>query len=250
MNKTKIAFAIAISLLFSACHDTQIYRGTFPELHIIAIETVIGTVGDEMNRIIVLDEDRYGRKLFAYLGRAYFNRELDNPYSLAIIIAQKTNDQYAFYYDANNYIVVTIESKYNDLDEGKVYSHFTQDEIDTLKITNEWDQPINETRLFRLDVLRKKKYSQFDIRDLRPFVSKFEGEILNSYILCYSTDQNGKTILAVMTKDKNSKYRNYLVMLERDGNLVSEKSIVEITDQFENTNFIKDFKISNDWAFH
>jgi len=250
MKKVKIALVIVLTLLLTACHDTHIYRGEFPELHIIAIESVIGTIGDEMNRVIFLDEDMYGRKLFAYLGRAYFNRELEEPYSLAIVIAQKTNDQYAFYYDTNNYIVVTVESKYNELYEEKVYSYFTQDEIDALKVANDWDQPINETRLFRADVVRKRNYNKFDIRNLRPFANQFEGEILNSYILCYSTDKNGKTLLAVMTKDQNSKYRTYLVMLDKVGNLVSDKSIIEIIDHLEETSIIRDFKILNGWTFY
>lgn len=250
MRKLCLVFFMLSSLLLSSCHDIYLYRREYPELNSIAIESVIGSVSSEMNRVLVLDEDDYGRKLFAFMGYSALGINMKKPFIISIIVSQKTDDNYAFYYDTKNYMAVTVESEFNDISIEKVNTYFSDSVIESLKLNNDWNKPIDESQLFRVKVNRKKTC---DVRaqDLRKYEALFNEKLNYNYIDCYSTDRNGLTlvsIVAFISEQPPYEYKIYLLILNDKHELVSNDAFIEVSTQID-FSAIYQFKLKHGWSF-
>lgn len=96
-----IIIYLGISLLLVACDGRAYYEGHDYDLFSVAVNSLLGVNGyggkGSGPKIQVIEEDNYGRKLFSYLGDG-----LGNSYSL--LICQKSDDKYAYYYPDFNII--------------------------------------------------------------------------------------------------------------------------------------------------
>jgi hypothetical protein len=250
-NYCKLLLIVLVSVVFlSSCRDIYLYRQDHPELNSMAVESIIGSTSSEMNRVVVLDRDSYGRTLFAFMGYSIYGFEFQNPHILAIVISQQSDDQYVFYYDSKNYIATTIDSNNYDILNGDLGIYFSDDAIDELKSRNSWNQPIKDSQLFRISVTRKKVCA-VTRQEIRRYERLFDEGLNLNYIDCYSIDKNGLHIVSLVAfpdNDSSSDYIIYLVLLNEKHELISEQAILDITSGVD-LNIIQQFKIDWGWSF-
>jgi hypothetical protein len=249
MKKIMSICLVLISLLLSACHDTHLYRGEFPDLHIIAVESVIGSINDEMNRVVVIDEDDYGRKLFAFSGYSPMGHNDNSTSVIAILVSQRTDEKYSYYYDSLNFYSKTIDSEFIDLSLQEVNDYFSQEDLEKLKTANDWDKPIDEGKLFRVKITRKK-LCDIEAKDVRKYSDLFSEELNYNSINCYATDRNQLTLVYVLSSgiSESGYNRIFLLLFNRNHELISTKALTQISSQSD-IEAIYQLKLQNGWSF-
>jgi hypothetical protein len=247
----KYLILIVLVPLIVSCRDTDIYRGNDPELHSVALESIIGSRGYEMNEVLRVEEDAYGRVLFAFFGDYIYTKFSGQEDVLAIVIAQKTDGDFVYYYDSMNALaVVTIHQLYEGLTLNLIESYFDEEDFEELKEKNDWNKPINDKLLFRTEVSRKKTCDVHP-RELRPYEYLLEGDANYNFTQCYGNDRNGYILVSVLTEltsDRTGPVAVYLMIINQDHELVSPDAVMRVTDIFD-SEAIKRFKQENGWSF-
>lgn len=248
LSKLKKSLFIGLVVLISvtACHDTNIYRGEEPALHSVALESIIGTYSYEMNKVIRLEEDEYGRVLFAFYG-GYMYSELGGMHVLAVIIAQRIDENKAYFYDSENVQVITIDSISRPINSSVVNEYFNASDVDLLKQKNDWGKPIDETKLFSVVVSRKKS-CEVSTQDINRIKDNFEGNPDYGFLQCFGPDRNGNTLVSLLTRVSSGVDSQliYLVIINDKKEIISSEAVLQIDDVF-NHDLIKEFKAENDW---
>lgn len=241
---------VLIPLLVS-CRDTDIYRGNDPELHSVALESIVGSRSDWMNEVLRMEEDAYGRVLFAFFGANLYWTVNGQEDVLAIVIAQKTDSNFAYYYDSSNATsVISIHNLDEELTLKLLESYFDEEDIEELKVKNDWNKPINDKLLFRTEVTRKKTCDVL-ARELRPNEYLIEGKPDYGFIQCYGKDRNGYKLVSILTEltdDRTGLDAVYLLIVNQSHELISPDAVMRITDIFD-LEAIKRFKEENGWSF-
>ena len=145
--KSKLILVLGFTLFLAACLPPVEfeYLGNYPELYSVAINSLLGARGEGPGamtgpvqpNIIVFEEDNYGRRLFSY----------DEYSSIGInrVIIQKVEGNYAYFYPHYNFILSSSNS-------------FTDEEIEILKETNSWNQPMNDgSEFLRVRIVRQQE---------------------------------------------------------------------------------------------
>jgi hypothetical protein len=147
--KQKIFSVVIVFLsitLLAGCDRTAYYQGEDLDLYSVAVNSLLGVNGyggkGSRPKIEVIEEDSFGRKLFSYVGDG-----LGNSYNL--LICQKSDDKYAYYYPDFNF----ISAAYNLIN---VENIFTIEEVNKLKELNDWDKEINEEKSVKVEIKHKK----------------------------------------------------------------------------------------------
>ena len=162
MNRKKITIVALIStvLLLVGCHTRDYaHEGHHPELFSVAVHSILGLRGFASENpsfdspMEIIAEDDYGRRLFLYLENSHF----------AMIIIQKSSDNYAYFYPDVNFITVDVRGH----SPRPIYTHrnrlpqlidqyFTVDEISGLKEANDWGQELDKSRMVRVAITRNR----------------------------------------------------------------------------------------------
>jgi|GEM_PF-2567958 hypothetical protein len=241
---------IVLIPLTVSCHDPNIYRGIDPELYSVALESIIGTSSYEMDEVLRIEEDAYGRVMFAFYGENMFRTLNGQDDVLAIVIAQKTDGDFAYYYDSNNVIAIYVDWLNEKLTLNLLESYFDEEEIEKLKAKNDWNKPINDKLLFRTEVTRKKT-CEVHPKELRPYENFLEGDANYNFIQCYGKDRNGNKLVSVMTlltESYGGPFAIYLLIVDQSHKLISPNAVMRVTDIFDMV-AIKRFKEVNGWSF-
>lgn len=140
-----VVFVVGIGVLtiFFGGSPIMLYDGEYPELEVVAINSVPGVLRSDMSdQVLVLEKDSYGRTLFACeLNRVFTNINSPQNVVLAIIISQKTDLETVCYYTEINYDLAFLED-YETLVTELISSHFSEQDIETLKEKNDWNKPL------------------------------------------------------------------------------------------------------------
>jgi len=254
---SKLLFGIVIILSLNACnfdfsdyfHDFNVYYDNDPDLHSIALESIIGTYSYNMNEVLRIEEDAYGRVLFAFYGGNMFRTLNGQEDVLAIVIAQKTDSDFAYYYDSINASAIYVDWLNERLTLNLLESYFDEEEIEELKAKNDWNKPINDKLLFRTEVTRKKTCNAND-RDLLPYRDLLGGNLYHG-IQCYGKDRNGYMLVSVESELSNQSTRTfaiYLLIVNQNHELISPDAVMRVTDILD-MDEIKRFKQENGWSF-
>jgi len=233
---TKIVSVIVlIALVFSSCFGSKNaddYCGDYPELYSIAIHSLLGSTGYDFSErkfdseVTVIKEDNYGRKIFLY-----FENNIVSTYS--IIISQKVDDNYSYFYPDYNF----ISAADND---------FLEEAIEELKRKNDWDMPINTGKCVKVEIVRKKSGGPVNSGTLLELYSKTLGDDAFyhlSYIEFFTIDNYDRSIYFGFGKSER-----YVVMLFKpDGTYDESKCVMELTDLYSYQDELKEFKDLNDW---
>lgn len=140
-------------LILTGCYSG--YSGEHTDLYTIAINSILWTLGHSFgadfyidSEIEVLERDQYGRILFTYYERSYSG---DNISFSSLVICQSSNEHYAFYYEDVNFIV-----KEQATDIPWPVNEFTNEEIEQLKLANDWNKPLNLEKCIKKELTTEK----------------------------------------------------------------------------------------------
>lgn len=97
MTKVRSLFLV-FALMLSACRDTR-YIWDDVNLQVATHNAVIGVTGNIDDDLMVLEEDDFGRVLFAYIS---INNNLVQGDLLILIIVQKATNEITYVYDGIN----------------------------------------------------------------------------------------------------------------------------------------------------
>jgi len=237
VNKATILLIIVLLLIVSfsgsGCTRPEPYEysGEYPELYSIAINSVLGSTGYSLSEkkfdpdITVMDKDMYGRKLFLYT-------EYKGISTYNLIVSQKDDDQYAYFYPDYNFISASEDN-------------FSTNEIEMLKEKNDWGKATDLTKCIKVKIVRQKDTGPVPNNKLMQLYKEALGSdsrrIENTYF--FIKDDFGRSIyLGYGTGER------YVVMLfNSDGSYDESKCLLELTDIYNYQDALKLFKEQNGW---
>ncbi|MCL2828537.1 MAG: hypothetical protein FWD99_07375, partial [Oscillospiraceae bacterium] len=178
--------------------------------------------------------------------------------------AQKTTRTHSYFYSGINIIFSEIEGDFGPnarefLDEGFIMEHFSGEQLEQLKVENDWNKELNEDRFFRVSISdrNKRRYLTTVSEEAQREAAKeaFEetlGEAaFGSVLLLRSNipltiDQDGRVLF--LLRDA----RTFLLMFDSDGNLIEDTGIMELSDEnlWDYRDQLREFKETNGWAFY
>jgi len=262
--KKLLFFALIILLLLAptgcvptGCQpDPLRYNGKYPELHVVATNSILGVLGQDADNILVLDEDDFGRVMFAFTG------DTSHEEVIAVLVAQKTTKTHSYFYDGANDIFCPLRVAWPyKLTRDLVSERFTDEQIAQLKQDNDWNKEIDDSKLFKAEITIKKNN---DIVPWSKRVAAYEqaspiGEVTfddhYSYNALLTTDADGKSIYYIRGRLYVSGAKSfvftgsYLFMFDKDGTLIDKTGTEEVTDFWNYHDQLRRFKEINGWRF-
>ena len=240
MNKLKkvliLFFVLLMILSLFSCDRSHKYKGDDYDLFTVAINSLVGTTGTAFKTsegpvLEIKETDEYGRVMFYYEEGSIIS-------SYNLLIAQKSDDEFVYYYEDYNFI-------------SKSENEFSSEDIEALKTANDWNKPINENKLICKKIKEQKNKSSFDSSLVEEEFAKIKGEKweFTSSINELTKNEEGKSIvLAPVIFDRYGEgTRKYFVLiLDEEGNF-DKNAIMEITDYNNYQDQLKEFKENNNW---
>lgn len=235
-KKHIIVLVLVISLLLTSCFgDGMDYHGEYPDLYSVAIHSIIGIYGYDFSevkfdsKINVIDEDEQGRKLFSY-------QENSTVSTYNLIICQKTNDDYTYFYPDYNFISSSEDT-------------FPEEEIEQLKEKNDWNKEINEYSCVKAKVTRKKPQGLINrkaVNKLYCFALGEDAYYPNSSIIYLISDNYGRELYTGYGK-YSSKRVVVMLLNHPDGSYDENTSVMELKNYYSYQEELKAFKERNHW---
>ena len=255
-----VILGILFFLLWSlTMYNGQEYRGEYPAAYTVAINSFFGSYGSGSNgeitlqsNIGILETDQYGRILF------YYHEGL-GPTGCGYAIMQKEQDGYAYYYEDDCAI-----GAIDDWNGNGPMTHeewFTQEEIDALKKLNDWDQPLNEDKCTKKEIITRKGKSKIQPSDsdyTRAAKACFDqSDVVYTmdtsvgYERFFTSDAYGREIHYLCCSKKRSsgsyEYFDIAVIFNPDGTFSRDTGVVMIEDMGNYQEALKELKRNNDW---
>lgn len=110
-----------------------------PELYAVANYSVPFVTGnDGWDELKVLKKDSYGRTMFKYRSNSYAMHDYSGKYISALVICQKYDKDYAYYYDNIDFVYLSDYADVPDADAEK------------LKELNDWEKPLDESNMLKV----------------------------------------------------------------------------------------------------
>ena len=154
MKRTILVLLLISTLILTSCGYSG-YLGDHSDLYSVAVNSVLWLNGYSWGAdyecdpsIEVIEEDNYGRTMFSYYEKYYKGSIISFS---ALIICQYSNEKEVFYYEDINYIIK----------EQVLYSQniekFSDEDIEYLKLANDWNKEINYDKCVRKDITKSKQ---------------------------------------------------------------------------------------------
>lgn len=225
------ALLLVILLSISACDGPIPYQGDNPWYAATAIYSVPGRESDQGDQYIALEQDAYGRIMFAAIVRyGWLCMDSTEESMLAVMIMQGRDESEVWFYREKNYLATLIPTNYTDtLTEEFILQYFNQEQIETLKTANDWGKTPSDGQCIRVPlVVDKKKIATSDM------YRQAEKEIgSNIRLQFFRETANGIQVYFVTRIDeKQSRYSWYLIQFDNDG-IVIPDSVVGIPKNIE-----------------
>lgn len=239
---------------------SAVYKGDNMDLYTIAACSILGA--DVPSEIRIIEKDQFNRILFEVrfwkegIHSFYFQKPLENTPLYAYVISQKSDIDRVYFYEDECWAVF---EKTED---------FTETEKAALKERNDWDKPIDETRLSSRHIIEKGQ-SKIDndwfyengvavlntINSITSSIALNEGDYLHSS--CLDIDANGKSVFIIWivhtdalpdNQSKENRCTAYFVMINKDGSYSAATYRAEINNLRQYWIELKDFKTINHWV--
>ena len=266
-----ILVALMVLLLVSCITpDPRSYDGSHPELYVVAIHSLLGVWGGLREDTLILEEDAFGRVMFAYLGGTEATDANINDSILAILIAQRTTEHHSYFYQGINFVMLEMQERHRRLpasasaffNEDFVMRHFTEKQIERLKSENSWNKPLDADRFFRVPVSRRRKsrYMTYVPEEAQQEAYRAVagggqlGHPAQSVPL--TMDKNGNVIFFMRGRRHDRElqtqvhYPAFLFIFDVDGNLIEDTGVMELTDLWDYREQLREFKEANGWSFY
>ena len=251
--KKFICFALVLVLFMCACDRQPVYSGENKPLAAAAIYSIPGTTSDIMDTFLILEQDDFGRTLFAAsLATSWLSSssDLSYPAVLAILVVQRFNENYVYFYGEENYIYKTFSTR-QTLSNEILTSNFSDSEIESLKVANDWGKPCeNNMRAFVKAPIQTEKDNACP-SSAREFLEKEIGT--NIRLEPFREDSNGRKAYFVLhiVQDPvatETQYEWYLVIFNSDWELEdSKRSILYIQDPSSMAAEVSSFFLTHNW---
>ena len=252
-------------LILSGCDDFLSHKGPYDDLNCVVTNSILGFYGVDYNKIVIMEEDSYGRKMFVNFGQSVAaSDQLDAKqpaYIYSILISQKTVDGFVYYYPDCNFIVYKIDHPQGHIptEELLQYVHDLgiEEDINWLKQNNDWEKTIDESKCVKSKVSKRTREYESNTR----LVSKEAKEKVYEQVFPQATYNPGIGVFSYLTSDTydrhiyffrglqaDGKYtESYVVMFNKDGSFDSATGIMEITDLWHYQEVLRGFKERNGW---
>ena len=240
MKKLSIVIVIAIFLSLCSCGKTSYkYKEQYKDLYTVAIHSVLWINGCSFEtdlkcdpNIEVWEQDSYGRVLFSYTEKFY--ADFSCSY---LIISQKTENDFVYYYPDYNFILTEKSDRFSD-----ECADFSDDEIERLKVLNDWEQEFNS------DKCEKKA-----ICDTRLEIPLTEDQLNNA--IDSHNDQHGTQRFCYLTEDRYGRFvcfgyvldDYFAILFNPDGTYCSDTCFFTPDDFYNYQDEFREFKEQNNW---
>ena len=255
----------------TSCNNPTYFNRDHPELYVIATHSLLGVWGMWGDSILFLEEDSFGRIMFAYTGNSITsdNRTMDNI--LAILIAQKISNTYSYFYQGINFILHEIygpprgpTTPASDIFFNKCFvkNHFSSEQIEQLKLENSWNEKLNYDKFFRVFISRHRRthyltyISDESQKDAYLSVVDNARFIIGRDSIPLTMDKNGNIVYFIRGRYRDSEMRQlwiyypaFLFMFDSNGILIEETGTMELTDLWNYRDQLREFKELNGWSF-
>lgn len=236
-----------LSGCFVAWDPDFAYRGENTELVATAVYSLLGVESDDEDQITILDRDEYGRVLFAYCAHVptMVKRSFEECL-VAVLIMQKCDDAYVYFYAEQNYLLATHDAKIN-LEKSSIESFFTDDMISKLKEKNDWG--------ISPEYCSAKMEKAPSSVEKRRTLSKQADKVISAQIgsnyryAFFREDISGNEIWFILLI-KSEGYQWYVIMLDESGNLTNGDLSILCLDKDHTTEIpglLQSFMVENKW---
>ena len=212
--KNKISFLLALMcFLFVLCScdpPTFVYRGENKALYTAASNSIFAMTTNEMDRVVVLERDDYGRTL--YLVRAN-SCIMSDTFVAAMLISQCDSESDVSYYEYDN--VIYRYTEFFAPPEDDLISPFTEDDISKLKELNDWGEELNFEKMTTKSICTSDAYvnlvSEAQLNVVRNVLFGSDLDVFFDPMTQYS---NGRAVyhMRVSSFDKNKKDESYILV--------------------------------------
>lgn len=236
------------------------YVGEYPDLFTVAVNSLVGSSGYIQSEISfppvveLLDEDSYGRRLFCY--------SEDSSTGVSLVVSQKTDGEYVWFYLDYNFISAPLAEGNNIVKIGSdipseitnPYNNFSSESIESLKEINDWGNPLDEGRMEKAKIIRKKTKRKEDKQYLEEIYNSYmeKNGVETSYFSYeyFLSDEYGRRIIVLYGSgiiENEFTVKSLVVVLQADGVCDSENGIMEFDDKYTYQDSFKEFKEKNNW---
>lgn len=234
------------------------YTGENPELYTVAINNFLGSAGYGSNgeipiqsKIGIIETDAYGRVLFYYHEGTIIE-------GCGYGILQKSQDGYAYFYEDDCVIPADDDWNYREVTHE---DWFTEDEIAAFKTRNDWNQPMNDSKCTKEQIVREKpkpklnlKKGDFDEVAKAYFEEKgipYSQRSVYSSDVFFIADDYGREmyVLHCYIRGVTANKLDYdlVIIFNPDGSCDTSKAVTEISDFLNYRELLKKFKQLNGW---
>lgn len=236
---------ICIIIFLTGC-TYKGYSGKYPDLYTVAINSVLWNNGHSFgadryinSQIEIIDKDTYGRTIFIYHEKYYAGADISFS---SLIVCQNSNEKNVFYYEDVNYIVK----------EQAIYTkntvEFEKEEIEQLKLINDWNQEINFDKCIKKEIVKRKQNIPYENEVKSKIISEFH--LINGKYNLFTNfltndSDNSKFIMYGCIREKNS-YTYFIGLV----NILEEIEIKFLipTNLFDYKKELITFKKTNGWT--
>jgi len=215
------------------------YDEKYTEYFSIAINSLLGISGIESDNIEILEQDSKGRVMFAFTSRV--SRIDDKSGLYSIMICQKTDSKYSYYYPDYHFVVAHKKEE------------ITKEEIAVLKNKNDWDKDIDESKVTKVRIARSKKQNNSGgSRKEKIFKDKVDFKNETIAFVGLGTDKDNRWLYYAEILDKEHNYnykRAYMIILNEDYSY-KDSYLQQVDDVWNYQEQLKKFKELNHWSLY
>ena len=245
-----LVFFTLITLTGCPYRFKNYYHQDTNDLHSVASNSLLGVRGSFYDIITILEEDDFGRVFFAFVveGRLF-----------SVLISQKTTETHSYFYSGYNFMLTDL--RYVPLSYSEIFflsseemvdlvhRVFSQEEINEMKLANDWNKEINNNRLFGVEIVRRKNNNAVSERLQRRaydmIFGGYEISFLSSFSILLTTDTDGNSLYVMRG---GADFGNlYLVMFDRRNNILATERLL---CQWNYQGQLRKFKLNSGWAFY
>lgn len=226
MVKKSGIFILLLIIAFSsiACDRARPYSGEQPWYAATAIYSIPGTESNEDDQYISLDQDEYGREMFAaFVRNGWIYADSSQEGVLTVMIMQGRDESEVRFYREQNYLATLIPTDYaTTLTEDFVNQYFDPKQIEALKTANDWGQEPSNEYCIRVPLeVEKQKIASDDMR------RQAEKEIgSNLRFQFYREAPDGTQVYFVMNIDEKQSSRSwYLIAFDKNEILIKNSAV-------------------------
>ena len=246
------------------------YKGEHKDLYTVAINNIFGANGYRSNGevvygpyIDVIETDDFGRVFF------FYDEGYHNELATAIVIMQKSEGGFVYYYQDICQISCTVEKGDYKREELNYLDFFSEEQIESLKEANDWNKPIDIEKCTKNEIVDSKndkgglglEREDFD-KVIEAYVCEqgYKGEDighLSRFFVHCNTDKYGREIYYVYAVgfdvkgegiSPNSEHKTYefAIIFNPDKSSTIE-NVYEITDPNEIYEAVRQHKENCGW---